>query len=89
MVTRQPDPARAAPGRLAGKTFVLTGTLDTLTREEAESTIERLGGKVSGSVSKKTSYLVVGTDAGTKLEKARALGVPTLTETELKALIME
>src|SRR3954464_10054763 len=89
MVTRQPDPERAAPGRLAGKTFVLTGTLDTLTREEAESTIERLGGKVSGSVSKKTSYLVVGTDAGSKLEKARALGVPTLTETELKALIME
>jgi DNA ligase (NAD+) len=89
MVTRQPDPERAAPGRLAGKTFVLTGTLDTLTREEAESTIEQLGGKVSGSVSKKTSYLVVGTDAGSKLEKARALGVPTLTETELKALIME
>src|SRR3954468_3176707 len=89
MATRQPDPERAAPGRLAGKTFVLTGTLDTLTREEAESTIERLGGKVSGSVSKKTSYLVVGTDAGSKLEKARALGVPTLTETELKALIME
>jgi DNA ligase (NAD+) len=89
MVTRQPDPVRAAPGRLAGKTFVLTGTLDTLTREEAESTIEQLGGKVSGSVSKKTSYLVVGTDAGSKLEKARALGVPTLTETELKALIME
>ena len=89
MVTRQPDPARAAPGRLAGKTFVLTGTLDTLTREEAESTIERLGGKVSSSVSKKTSYLVVGADAGSKLEKARTLGVPTLTETELKALIME
>jgi DNA ligase (NAD+) len=89
MVTRQPDPAVAAPGRLAGKTFVLTGTLDTLTREEAQATIERLGGKVSGSVSKKTSYVVVGADAGSKLEKARTLGIPTLTEAELKALIME
>jgi DNA ligase (NAD+) len=89
MVTRQPDPAVAAPGRLAGKTFVLTGTLDTLTREAAQATIERLGGKVSGSVSKKTSYVVVGADAGSKLEKARTLGIPTLTEAELKALIME
>jgi DNA ligase (NAD+) len=89
MVTSQPDPVFAPPGRLAGKTFVLTGTLETLTREDAEATIERLGGKVSGSVSKKTSYLVVGADAGSKLEKARTLNVPTLTEAELKALIME
>jgi DNA ligase (NAD+) len=89
MVTRQPDPASAAPGRLGGKTFVLTGTLETMTREDAEAAIERLGGKVSGSVSKKTSYLVVGADAGSKLEKARSLGVATMDEAEFRTLIME
>ena len=89
MTTRQPDPGSAAPGPLAGKTFVLTGTLATLTREEAEAEIERLGGKVSSSVSRKTAYLVVGGDAGSKLEKARTLGVRTLTEDEFKALIMK
>jgi DNA ligase (NAD+) len=88
MTTRQPDPVQAAPGPLAGKTFVLTGTLETMTREEAEAAIERLGGKVSGSVSRKTSYLVVGADAGSKLEKARELGVPALGESEFKTLIM-
>jgi DNA ligase (NAD+) len=88
MATRQPDPIKAAPGRLAGKTFVLTGTLETMTREEAVEAIDRLGGKVSGSVSRKTAYLVVGADAGSKLEKARELGVATLTESEFKALIM-
>jgi DNA ligase (NAD+) len=89
MATRQPDPASVAPGRLAGRTFVLTGTLETMTREDAEAAIERLGGKVSGSISKKTSYLVVGADAGSKLEKARSLAVPTIGEAEFKALIME
>jgi DNA ligase (NAD+) len=88
MATRQPDPVQAVPGRLAGKTFVLTGTLETMTREEAEEAIERLGGKVSGSVSRKTSYLVVGAEAGSKLEKARELGVATLHEAEFKTLIM-
>ena len=88
MATRQPEPGEAAPGQLAGKTFVLTGTLETLSREEAAAAIERLGGKVSSSVSRKTSYLVVGADAGTKLEKARELGVATLTEKEFKGLIM-
>lgn len=89
MTSRQPDPASVAPGRLAGKTFVLTGTLETMTREEAEGAIERLGGKVSGSVSKKTSYLVVGADAGSKLEKARSLGVPSMDEAEFRTLIMD
>ncbi len=88
MTTRQPDPVKETPGPLAGKTLVLTGTLETMTREEAEAAIERLGGKVSGSVSRKTSYLVVGADAGSKLEKARELGVPTLGESEFKTLIM-
>ena len=89
MISQQPDPSSAPAGRLAGKTFVLTGTLESLTREEAEAAIERLGGKVSGSISKKTSFLVVGADAGSKLEKARTLGVATIAEAEFKALIME
>jgi DNA ligase (NAD+) len=88
MTTTQPEPGSGAAGALAGKTFVLTGTLATMTREDAEAAIERLGGKVSGSVSRKTSYLVVGEEAGSKLEKARTLGVQTLSEDEFKALIM-
>jgi DNA ligase (NAD+) len=89
MVTRQPDPVTAPAGRFAGKTFVLTGTLETMTREQAEAAIEQGGGKVSGSVSKKTSYLVVGADAGSKLEKARSLGVTTMDEAEFRTLIMD
>ena len=88
MATRQPEPGEAAPGPLAGKTFVLTGTLETMSREDAAAAIERHGGKVSSAVSRKTSYLVVGADAGSKLEKARGLGVTTLSEDEFKALIM-
>jgi DNA ligase (NAD+) len=68
---------------------VLTGTLGTLTREQAAEAIEQRGGKVANSVSRKTSYLVVGEDAGSKLEKARTLGVQTLTEDEFKALILD
>ncbi len=70
----------------AGKTFVLTGTLELYTRSEATEIIENLGGKVSGSVSKKTDYVLYGENAGSKLEKAKALGISLLTETEFKNL---
>jgi DNA ligase (NAD+) len=89
MESRQPPPAVVEAGALAGQTFVLTGTLETMTREDAAAAIERLGGKVSGSVSRKTTYLVVGADAGSKLEKATALGVKTLTEEAFRAIIEE
>ena len=72
---------------LAGLTFVLTGTLPTMTRDEASSIIKKNGGKVSGSVSKKTSYVVAGEEAGSKLTKAKELGVPVISEDELKAMI--
>ena len=75
------------PRPLLGKTLVLTGTLPTLSRDEAQALIEEAGGKVSGSVSKKTSYVIAGEEAGSKLEKARALGVAVLDEAGLKALL--
>jgi DNA ligase (NAD+) len=71
---------------IAGKTFVLTGTLPTLTRDEARDMIEALGGKVAGSVSKKTDYVVAGAEAGSKLDKAQALGVTILDETQFREL---
>ena len=78
-------PAVGSP--IAGKTFVLTGTLPTLTRDEVRDMIEALGGKVAGSVSKKTDYVVAGAEAGTKLDKAQALGVSILDETQFRKLI--
>ena len=72
---------------IAGKTFVLTGALPTLTRDEAKDMIEALGGKVAGSVSKKTDYVVAGAEAGSKLDKAQALGVSILDETQFRELI--
>ena len=75
--------------KLAGKTLVVTGTLETLSRSEAEALIVRNGGKASGSVSKKTSYVVAGAAAGSKLTKAQSLGVPVLTEEEFLVLLRD
>jgi DNA ligase (NAD+) len=91
MTTSLPEPVAGASveaGPLAGKSFVLTGTLASMTREQAAEALEALGGKVSGSVSKKTAYLVAGSDAGSKLEKAQKLGVEVLDEEAFKRLII-
>jgi len=81
------DATAAAPAPLAGKTLVLTGTLPTLKRDEAKALIEAAGGKVSGSVSKKTDYVVAGEEAGSKLDKARELGVAVVDENGLLELL--
>jgi len=83
------DPKMAAPAStgnspLAGKTVVVTGTLETFSRPEIEALIQKLGGRASGSVSKKTDFLLAGSDAGSKLEKAKQLGVTVLSEKEFK-----
>jgi DNA ligase (NAD+) len=79
--------ADAGPKPLAGKTYVITGTLSSMSREEATAALERLGAKVAGSVSKKTTAVIVGAEAGSKADKAQALGIPMLTEAELVALL--
>jgi DNA ligase (NAD+) len=82
-----PSTPIAAQTELMGKTFVLTGTLQALTREAAAEAIVQLGGKVSGSVSKKTHYVVAGTDAGSKLKKAQELGIAVLDEAAFLKLL--
>ncbi|OIP17782.1 MAG: DNA ligase (NAD(+)) LigA [Comamonadaceae bacterium CG2_30_59_20] len=81
----EPAPVTAQP--LSGQTFVLTGTLPTLGREEAKALIEAAGGKVAGSVSKKTSFVVAGAEAGSKLDKAQELGVAVIDESRLKEML--
>ena len=81
------EPLATVNSSIAGKTFVLTGTLPTLTRDEAKDMIAALGGKVAGSVSKKTHYVVAGDEAGSKLDKARTLGVTILDESQLRELL--
>ncbi|MEN3278427.1 MAG: ligase [Massilia sp.] len=84
-----PQEAAAPEGALSGQTFVLTGTLPTMSRDAAAALIEAAGGKVSGSVSKKTSYVVAGSDAGSKLARAETLGVTVLDEAGLLALLSQ
>jgi len=86
MTSQAPEPT-AQSGPLLGKTFVITGTLASMSREDATAALERLGARVAGSVSKKTSALVAGADAGSKLDKARQLGVDVLDEQQFLALI--
>jgi DNA ligase (NAD+) len=81
------EPSAQAQLPLAGRTYVLTGTLPTLTREEAQAMLEAAGAKVAGSVSKKTHGVIAGAEAGSKLEKALALGIPVLDEAGLRALV--
>ena len=83
------EPKQHTDGHLRGKTFVLTGTLPNLTRDEAKQRIETAGGKVTGSVSKSTDYVVAGEKAGSKLEKANKLGVTVLSEAEFDQLVMQ
>jgi DNA ligase (NAD+) len=81
------EEAEAGEAAFGGKTFVLTGGLDSMTRDEARGLIEERGGRVSSSVSKKTDYVVVGKDPGSKQDKAKRLGIQTLREDEFKKMV--
>jgi DNA ligase (NAD+) len=76
-------------GKFTGRTFVFTGTLTRFTRDDARSLVENEGGHAAGSVSKKTDYVVAGAEAGSKLDKARALGVKVITEEEFLNMVEE
>jgi DNA ligase (NAD+) len=78
---------KTVDNRFAGKTFVLTGTLPAMTRDDASELIQSYGGKVSGSVSKKTSYVLAGEEAGSKLAKAQELGIPIISEADLLEML--
>jgi DNA ligase (NAD+) len=88
-MTAAPLPAATGERPLEGKTFVLTGTLEKLSRDEAAAAIQRLGGRLASSVSKKTSYVVIGQDPGRKADRARELGIETLDEAQFLGLIIE
>jgi DNA ligase (NAD+) len=79
---------KAAELPLAGKTFVLTGTLHSMTRDEATEKIEALGGHVTGSVSKKTDYVLAGAEAGSKFDKAKELGIPIIDEAQFRKILV-
>ena len=81
------DAERPAEGPLSGRRYVITGTLEASSREEAKASLEALGAKVSDSVSRKTTGVIVGESPGSKLQKAQKLGVPVLSEAELRALL--
>ncbi len=83
------EPAARIPQPLSGKTFVITGTLPTLSRDAAKDLLEAAGAKVAGSVSKKTDYLLAGTEAGSKLDKARELGVVVIDEAQMQMLLLD
>jgi DNA ligase (NAD+) len=86
-LTEKPRARPAGAADLTGKTFVVTGTLEKYSRDQIEALIKQLGGKAAGSVSKKTDYLIAGAKAGSKLDKARELGVKVITEAEFEQLM--